>query len=75
MERNNPKIFQKKNHDEKYEEKKAQKCLSQKTALSSFVTKKPSRHSANFRPRVFFLPKMGIFRAKKRRHSLCFVTS
>jgi hypothetical protein len=57
MERNNPKIFQKKNHDEKYEEKKAQKCLSQKTALSSFVTKKPSRHSANFRPRVFFYQK------------------
>lgn len=33
MERNNPKIFQK-NHDEKYEEKKAQKSLSQN---SSFV--------------------------------------
>ena len=40
MERNNPKIFQK-NHDENYEEKKAQKSLSQKQLFRPSLQRNP----------------------------------
>lgn len=73
MERNNPKIFQKKNHEEKIRRKKPQKSLSQKQLFRPSLQRNPLDILQIF-AHTFFT-KMGIFRAKKRRHSLCFVTS